>query len=154
MYLVGFLFGLGFDTATEVGLLGISAAGATTGMSIWSIMIFPILFASGMSLVDSLYNAVMVGAYGWAFAKPVRKLYYNMIITATSVIIALFIGGLEALGLLVDKLNLHGDVWDAVSYLNNNMGNVGYWVIGMFILFWIISVLNFRWRKYDSLLAD
>jgi high-affinity nickel-transport protein len=77
-----------------------------------------------------------------------------MIITATSVIIALFIGGLEALGLLVDKLNLHGDVWDAVSYLNNNMGNVGYWVIGMFILFWIISVLNFRWRKYDSLLVD
>jgi high-affinity nickel-transport protein len=154
MYLVGFLFGLGFDTATEVGLLGISAAGATTGMSIWSIMIFPILFASGMSLVDSLDNAVMVGAYGWAFAKPVRKLYYNMIITATSVIIALFIGGLEALGLLVDRLNLHGDVWDAVSYLNNNMGNVGYWVIGMFILFWIISVLNFRWRKYDSLLVD
>ncbi len=96
----------------------------------------------------------MVGAYGWSFAKPVRKLYYNMTITATSVIIALFIGGLEALGLLVEQFNLHGFIWDKVSYLNNNMGSVGYWVIGLFVLFWIISVLNFRWRKYDNLLAN
>jgi high-affinity nickel-transport protein len=154
MYLVGFLFGLGFDTATEVGLLGMSATGASSGMPIWSIMVFPVLFASGMSLIDSLDNFVMVGAYGWAFAKPVRKLYYNMTITATSVIIALFIGGLEALGLLVEQFNLHGFIWDKVSYLNNNMGSVGYWVIGLFVLFWIISVLNFRWRKYDNLLAN
>ncbi|WP_413726152.1 HoxN/HupN/NixA family nickel/cobalt transporter [Sodalis sp. RH16] len=151
MYLVGFLFGLGFDTATEVGLLGISAAGATSGMSLWSIMVFPVLFASGMALIDSLDNFVMVGAYGWAFTKPVRKLYYNMTITATSVIIALFIGGLETLGLIAGQFDLHGGFWDLIAYLNDNMGNVGYWVIGLFICFWIISVLNFRWRKYDSL---
>ncbi|WP_213993563.1 HoxN/HupN/NixA family nickel/cobalt transporter [Sodalis sp. dw_96] len=151
MYLVGFLFGLGFDTATEVGLLGISAAGATSGMSLWSIMVFPVLFASGMALIDSLDNFVMVGAYGWAFTKPVRKLYYNMTITATSVIIALFIGGLETLGLIAGQFELHGGFWDLIAYLNDNMGNVGYWVIGLFICFWIVSVLNFRWRKYDSL---
>ena len=96
MYLVGFLFGLGFDTATEIGVLGISAASASSGMSVWSIMIFPALFASGMALVDTLDNLLMVGAYGWAFNKPQRKLYYNMTITGTSVVVALFIGGLEA----------------------------------------------------------
>ena len=104
MYLVGFLFGLGFDTATEVGVLGISAASASSGVSIWSIMVFPALFASGMALVDTLDNVLMVGAYGWAFSKPQRKLYYNMTITGTSVVVALFIGGLEALGLLMDKI--------------------------------------------------
>ena len=98
MYLVGFLFGLGFDTATEIGVLGISAAGASEGMSIWSILIFPALFTSGMALIDTLDSIIMVGAYGWAFNKPQRKLYYNMTITGTSVIVALFIGGTEALG--------------------------------------------------------
>lgn len=90
---VGFLFGTGFDTATEIGVLGISAASASSGMSVWSIMIFPALFASGMALVDTLDNLLMVGAYGWAFNKPQRKLYYNMTITGTSVVVALFIGG-------------------------------------------------------------
>ncbi len=84
MYPVGFLFGLGFDTATEIGVLGISAASATHGMNLWSIMVFPILFAAGMALIDSLDNFVMIGAYGWAFSKPVRKLYYNITITAAS----------------------------------------------------------------------
>jgi len=115
MYLVGFLFGLGFDTATEIGVLGISAASASHGMSIWSIMVFPALFASGMALVDTLDNLLMVGAYGWAFNKPQRKLYYNMTITGTSVVVALFIGGLEALGLLMDKFGLSGGLWDAVA---------------------------------------
>ncbi len=100
------MFGLGFDTATEIGVLGISAASATHGMNLWSIMVFPILFAAGMALIDSLDNFVMIGAYGWAFSKPVRKLYYNITITAASVIIAFFIGGIEALGLIADKLNL------------------------------------------------
>ncbi|TKI04469.1 HoxN/HupN/NixA family nickel/cobalt transporter [Martelella alba] len=154
MYLVGFLFGLGFDTATEVGLLGISAAGAGSGMSMWSIMIFPVLFASGMALIDTLDNFVMVGAYGWAFAKPVRKLYYNMTITATSVFVALFIGGLEALGLISDQWSLHGGIWNIIGNLNDNMGNVGYWIIALFVLFWIISILNFRWRQYDKLISQ
>jgi len=151
MYLVGFLFGLGFDTATEIGLLGISAAGASSGMSVWSILVFPALFASGMALVDSLDNFGMGGAYGWAFDKPVRKLYYNMTITATSVVIALFIGGLEALGLLADKLDLHGGIWVVVGRLNENMGSVGYAAVAIFVVFWGISALNYRRKGYDNL---
>ncbi|MNG85632.1 High-affinity nickel transport protein [compost metagenome] len=151
MYLVGFLFGLGFDTATEVGLLGISAAGAGSGMSVWSIMIFPLLFASGMALVDSLDNFVMIGAYGWAFNQPVRKLYYNMTITATSVAIAVLIGGLEGLGLLAEKLNLHGALWDGIALLNDNMGSVGYAAIALFVLFWVLSAVNYRRKNYDAL---
>lgn len=151
MYLVGFLFGLGFDTATEVGLLGISAAGASSGMSVWAIMIFPALFTSGMALVDTLDNILMVGAYGWAFNKPQRKLYYNMTITGTSVIVALFIGGLEALGLVVDKFSLHGGMWDGVETLSDNLGNAGFVVIGLFALCWLASLVNYRWRNYDAL---
>jgi high-affinity nickel-transport protein len=151
MYLVGFLFGLGFDTATEIGLLGISTAGVSSGMSVWSILIFPALFTSGMALIDSLDNFVMVGAYGWAFDKPVRKLYYNMTITAASVVIALFIGGLEALGLLADKLDLQGGLWDRVGALNEHMGSVGYAAVAIFVVIWGISVVNYRYRKYDQL---
>ncbi|MFL4454306.1 HoxN/HupN/NixA family nickel/cobalt transporter [Serratia marcescens] len=151
MYLVGFLFGLGFDTATEVGLLGISAAGAGHGMNLWSIMLFPALFAAGMALIDSIDNFVMIGAYGWAFSKPIRKLYYNMTITAASVIIAVFIGGIEALGLIADKLALSGPLWDAVARLNDHLGEMGYWVIAVFIFCWLVSVVNYRLRGYDKL---
>ena len=151
MYLVGFLFGLGFDTATEVGVLGISAAGASNGMSIWSIMIFPALFASGMALVDTLDNVLMVGAYGWAFNKPQRKLYYNMTITGTSVVVALVIGGLEALGLVMDKFELSGGIWTLVGALNDNLGNAGFVVIGVFVACWAISMAVYRWRGYDAL---
>lgn len=151
MYLVGFLFGLGFDTATEVGLLGISAAGAGHGMSLWSIMLFPALFAAGMALIDSIDNFVMIGAYGWAFSKPIRKLYYNMTITAASVLIAVFIGGIEALGLIADKLTLSGPLWDAVARLNDHLGEMGYWVIAVFIFCWLVSVVNYRLRGYDKL---
>lgn len=151
MYLVGFLFGLGFDTATEIGVLGISAASASSGMSIWSILVFPALFASGMALIDTLDNILMVGAYGWAFNKPQRKLYYNMTVTGTSVIVALFIGGMEALGLLVDKFDLQGGVWALVSGLNDNLGNAGFMVIGVFIACWGLSMINYRWKGYDSL---
>jgi high-affinity nickel-transport protein len=154
MYLVGFLFGLGFDTATEVGLLGISAASAGQGMNLWSIMLFPALFAAGMVLIDSIDNFVMVGAYGWAFSKPIRKLYYNMTITAASVIIAVFIGGLEALGLIADKLALSGPLWDRVARLNDHLGEMGYWVIAVFILCWLVSVVNYRLRGYDKIMLS
>lgn len=153
MYLVGFLFGLGFDTATEIGVLGISAASASNGMSVWSIMIFPALFASGMALVDTLDNLLMVGAYGWAFNKPQRKLYYNMTITGTSVVVALFIGGLEALGLLMDKFALSGGLWDRISAVNDNLGNAGFVVVGLFVACWLISMINYRWRGYDTLVV-
>lgn len=151
MYLVGFLFGLGFDTATEIGLLGISAASVASGLSVWHILVFPALFASGMALIDSLDNLVMVGAYGWAFDKPIRKLYYNMTITAISVVIAFFIGGLEALGLIAAKLELNHGIWVLINTLNENMGNVGYAAVIIFILCWIFSVINYRFKKYDSL---
>ncbi len=154
MYLVGFLFGLGFDTATEIGVLGISAAGASNGMSVWSILIFPALFTSGMALIDTLDNIIMVGAYGWAFNKPQRKLYYNMTITGTSVIVALFIGGAEAMGLVMDKMDLHDGIWEYVGVMNDNLGNAGFFVAGLFILCWLISILNYKWRGYDALAID
>ena len=100
MYPVGVLFGLGFDTATEVGLLGISAAEASKGLPIWSIMVFPALFTAGMALIDTTESVLMLGAYGWAFAKPLRKLYYNITITSVSVLVALIVGGIETLGLV------------------------------------------------------
>src|SRR5882724_4010970 len=108
MYPLGFLFGLGFDTATEIGLLGIAAAQASNGLPIWSILVFPALFTAGMTLVDTADSILMTGAYGWALAKPVRKLYYNMTITFVSVIVAAIVGGAEALGLIVEKFGLTG----------------------------------------------
>ena len=154
MYPVGFLFGLGFDTATEIGLLGISATSASHGISLWSIMVFPVLFAVGMALIDSLDNFVMIGAYGWAFSKPVRKLYYNITITAASVVVALFIGGVEALGLIADKLELSGGIWTPINAISDHFCEIGYWIIGMFVLCWLISALNYYLRGYDHLGAN
>ncbi|MBI0278613.1 HoxN/HupN/NixA family nickel/cobalt transporter (plasmid) [Hafnia alvei] len=154
MYFVGFLFGLGFDTATEISLLGISAASATHGINMWSIMIFPVLFATGMVLIDSLDNFVMIGAYGWAFSKPIKKLYYNMTITGISVLIALFIGGIETLGLLADKLDLNGGGWMYINKINDNFGSIGYLVIGLFILCWLMSGINYYIRGYDKIIID
>ena len=151
MYPLGFLFGLGFDTATEVGLLGISAVQGSQGLSIWSILVFPALFTAGMSLVDTTDSILMLGAYGWAFVKPIRKLYYNMTITAVSVIVAVVIGGIEALGLVGDKLNLTGPVWDLIGSLNDSLGTVGYLIIGIFVVSWIVSALIYRVKRYDEI---
>jgi len=151
MYPVGFLFGLGFDTATEVALFGISAAAAAKGLSIGSMMIFPVLFAAGMVLVDTTDGIVMVGAYGWAFVKPIRKLYYNMTITFVSVVVAFFIGGVEALGLLKDKLNLSGGFWDLVGNLNDNFGSLGFIIIGVFVISWAGSMIIYRLMRYDQI---
>ncbi len=115
MFPIGFLFGLGFDTATEVALFGISAVQATNGASLATIMVFPALFAAGMTLIDTTDGVLMLGAYGWAFMKPIRKLYYNMTITAVSVVVALVVGGLETLNLIGDQLGLAdgGGFWGA-----------------------------------------
>ena len=150
MYPLGFLFGLGFDTATEIGLLGIAATQASQGLSPWAIMVFPILFSAGMSLVDTLDGHLMLGAYGWAYLKPIRKIYYNMTITLVSVIVAVVIGGIEALGLLADQLKLQGPVWDAIGTLNDNFGTLGYVIIGIFALSWMVSVLIYRTKRFDE----
>ena len=151
MYPLGVLFGLGFDTATEIGLLGISAAEASKGLPLWSIMVFPALFAAGMSLIDTTDNILMLGAYGWAFIKPVRKLYYNMTITFVSVIVALVVGGIEALGLLAGEFHWNGLFWDAVLKLNGNFGALGYFIIGIFALSWVLSIAIYKWRRFDEL---
>jgi len=151
MYPLGVLFGLGFDTATEIGLLGISAAQASAGLPIWSILIFPLLFTAGMSLIDTTDSILMLGAYGWAFVKPVRKLYYNMTITFVSVIVALVVGGIEALGLLADQLHLNGAVWDAIGSLNDNFGTLGFIIVGIFALSWVLSLAFYKWRRFDDL---
>jgi high-affinity nickel-transport protein len=151
MYPLGFLFGLGFDTATEIGLLGISATQATQGLSPFSILVFPALFTAGMTLVDTTDGVFMVGAYGWAFVNPLRKLWYNLTITAISVVIALLIGGTEALGLLAAKLNLGGTFWTGVRNLNEDLGSFGFLVIGLFVLSWTISALIYRWNRYGEL---
>ncbi len=153
MYPVGFLFGLGFDTATEVGLLGIAATQAAQGMSSWQVLVFPALFTAGMALVDTADSVLMVGAYGWAYVNPLRKLWYNLTITAVSVIVALLIGGVEALGLIADQLQLEGGVWRVVAALNDNMADFGFAVVGIFALCWAISALVYRRMGYDRLAA-
>ena len=151
MYPLGLLFGLGFDTATEVALLGISAAAAAKGMSIWSIMLFPALFAAGMSLIDTTDGILMLGAYNWAFIKPIRKLYYNLTITVVSVVVAILIGGIEALGLLGDQFALRGAFWDGVSTLNDHFTALGVAVIGLFIAAWVGSVIIYRYTNLDEI---
>ena len=151
MYPLGVLFGLGFDTATEIGLLGISAAEASRGLPLWSILAFPVLFAAGMSLVDTTDNILMLGAYGWAFIKPVRKLYYNMTITFVSVLVALVVGGIEALSLLAGQLHLGGVFWQLVLRLNSSFGALGYFIIGLFALSWIVSIAIYKWRRFDEM---
>lgn len=149
MYPLGFLFGLGFDTATEISLLAISAASTAQGLSIWSMLVFPALFTAGMSLVDTADGLLMLGAYGWAFIKPHRKLYYNITITSMSALIALIVGGLEALNLIGDQFQLKGMFWDAVSNANDHFGIVGCVTIGIFLGAWAISFLIYRAYKYD-----
>ena len=151
MYPLGFLFGLGFDTASEVGLLGIAAAGGSQGLSIWSILVFPVLFTAGMSLIDTTDSVLMLGAYGWAFQKPLRKLYYNMTITSVSIIVALLVGGIEALGLVGDQFDLKGAFWDLVGSANDHFGYIGFAIIGVFIGAWIISAVIYRAKGYDNL---
>ena len=151
MYPLGLLFGLGFDTATEIGLLGISAAEAAKGLSLWSILVFPALFAAGMSLVDTTDNILMLGAYGWAYIKPIRKLYYNLTITFVSVAVAFAVGGIEALGLIAGRFHLTGFFWILIQKLNNNFGVLGYCIIALFALSWILSIAFYRWRRYDHL---
>ncbi len=151
MYPIGVLFGLGFDTATEVGLLGIAAVEAGKGLPVPYILIFPALFTAGMCLLDTTDGILMLGAYGWAFVKPVRKLYYNLNITLVSVVVALFVGGVEALSIVSSELNLSGGLWNFVGNLSSNFGTLGFIIIGMFLASWGISTLIYKLKRYDDL---
>jgi high-affinity nickel-transport protein len=151
MYPLGLMFGLGFDTATEVALLGISATQAAQGLSPFALLLFPALFTAAMTLVDTADGVLMVAAYGWAFVNPLRKLWYNITLTAASVLVAVFIGGIEGLGLLVEKFNLTGPFWNTVTTLNDDFQLFGCLIVGMFVASWIASLLLYRWKRYDEL---
>ncbi|WBO24385.1 HoxN/HupN/NixA family nickel/cobalt transporter [Sphingomonas abietis] len=144
MYPLGFLFGLGFDTASEIGLLGISAAQASHGAPFWTILIFPALFTAGMSLVDATDSVLMVGAYGWAFVKPVRKLYYNLTMTFLSVVIAIVVGGTEAAGLLADRFGFSGEGRNWIDGVSQRIGTMGLAIVTLFVLSWAVSALTYR----------
>jgi high-affinity nickel-transport protein len=150
MYPLGVLFGLGFDTATEIGLLGISAAEASRGLPILSILVFPVLFAAGMSLIDTTDNILMLGAYSWAYIKPIRKLYYNLTITTVSVVVAFVVGGIEALGLLGGQFHLQGTFWGLIGRLNDNFGVLGYCIVALFALAWVVSIAIYKLRRFDD----
>ena len=156
MYPLGVLFGLGFDTASEIGLLGISATQASQALPIWSIMVFPALFTAGMTLVDTTDSILMLGAYGWAFVKPIRKLYYNLTITAASVLVAVIVGGLETLSLIGDQLGLTdgGGFWGAIGSLNDSFGVLGYLIVGIFAAIWLVSYVVYRVNRYDEIEAS
>lgn len=151
MYPMGVLFGLGFDTATEVGLLGIAAFSAGHGVPIVAILLFPALFTAGMTLMDTTDSILMLGAYGWAFVKPIRKLYYNLNITLVSVIVALAIGGLEALSIVITELKLSGAPWDQINLLNGQFGLLGVVIVGLFLVSWLVSTIIYRVKRYDDI---
>ena len=154
MFPIGFLFGLGFDTATEISLFTIAASQASGGMSFGAVMLFPALFTAGMTLIDTTDSVLMVGAYGWAFLNPIRKIWYNLTITAISALVAFVIGGIEALGLVADRLGLAGGFWDLIDGLNGGLANFGYLVVGIFLASWAVSYLLYRWQGFDRPAVD
>lgn len=153
MYPLGLLFGLGFDTATEVGILSLGAVAATSGMPVVYVLLLPLLFTAGMSLVDTTDGIMMLGAYGWAFVKPVRKLYYNLNITLISVLVALLVGTIELLQILSTELRLDGPVW---TFVNDtlNLSNLGYFIVGIFVVAWLGSTIIYRVKRYEDIEAS
>jgi nickel/cobalt transporter (NiCoT) family protein len=148
LYPIGLLFALGFETASEISLFGLSAQ-ASDAASSWSILAFPALFAAGMTLVDTTDGVLMLGAYGWAYRKPIRKLFYNLTITSVSVLVALVVGGIETLGLIGSQLQLHSAFWKTISDLNENFGALGYGIVALFVVSWGVSFLVYRLKGYD-----
>ena len=148
MYPTGFLFGLGFDTVSEIGLLVIAGGAVAANLPWWAVLTLPILFAAGMSLLDTLDGAFMNVAYGWAFARPVRKIYYNITVTALSVAVALIIGGIQIVGLLADKAGIQGGPVAAIADLDLNY--VGYGIVILFMVTWAASVAIWKLGRIDE----
>jgi len=148
MYPIGILFGLGFDTATFVGLLAISATSAAGGFPWFGILALPLIFAGGMSLMDTADGAFMNVAYGWAFSKPVRKVFYNLAITGLSVGVALVIGTIELLSIMADRLNLHGGVWNVVGHIDLN--TIGFIIVGLFVATWVVAMAVWKWGRIED----
>lgn len=148
MYPLGILFGLGFDTATEIGLLVLAGSSIIAGLPWWAVISLPLFFAGGMSLLDTIDGSFMNFAYGWAFSKPVRKVYYNIIITGLSVGVALFVGGLEICQVIAEQLNLSGGFWDyALAF---NLNSAGYFIVAAFVVVWAIGLLIWRFGKIEQ----
>jgi nickel/cobalt transporter (NiCoT) family protein len=148
MYPVGVLFGLGFDTATEVALLFLAAGAATSGLPVYAILCLPLLFAAGMSLLDTIDGSFMNFAYSWAFSKPIRKMYYNLTITGLSVAVAVIVGTVELLSVAAAQLGLHGAFWSWVSHINLNA--VGYFIVGLFAVTWLLSLVIWRLGRIEE----
>ena len=148
MYPLGILFGLGFDTATEIGLLVLAGSSVIAGLPWWAIISLPLFFAGGMSLLDTIDGSFMNFAYGWAFSKPVRKVYYNIIITGLSVAVALFVGGLEILQVIAQQLNLSGPFWNYA--LDFNLNSAGYFIVAAFAVVWGIALLIWRFGRIEE----
>src|SRR5690348_11026739 len=148
MYPIGFLFGLGFDTATEVALLVLAGTAVIGGLPFYAILSLPILFAAGMSLFDTADGCFMNFAYDWAFAKPVRKVYYNMTITGLSVFVAVFIGAIEILGLIAQNAHLDGSFWDFLAGFNIN--TAGFVIVGVFVVTWIVALAIWHFGRIEQ----
>jgi nickel/cobalt transporter (NiCoT) family protein len=152
MYPLGCLFGLGFDTATEVGLLVLAGGAAASGLPFYAVICLPLLFAAGMALFDTLDGAFMNFAYGWAFSKPIRKIFYNITVTGLSVAVALLIGSIELLAVLADRLSLSGGIWDFVSHLDLNL--VGYAIAGLFVMTWALALAVWHFGRIEERWSD
>jgi high-affinity nickel-transport protein len=148
MYPIGFLFGLGFDTATEVALLVLAGTAVVGGLPFYAILSLPILFAAGMSLFDTLDGCFMNFAYDWAFAKPIRKVYYNLTITGLSVFVALFVGAVEVLGLLGHEGHLSGGFWSFIQDFNIN--TAGFFIVGVFVVTWVVALAVWHFGRLEE----
>jgi high-affinity nickel-transport protein len=148
LYFVGMVFGIGFDTTTEVVLLAATAYAAIQGLPYFAVLALPFLFAGGMMLFDTLDGAFMNFAYGWAFARPVRKVYYNLVITGLSIGAAFIIGTIELLGVLTSELHLRGAFWDVMANFNINVA--GFVIAAMFVLVWAAALAYWRWGKVED----
>jgi high-affinity nickel-transport protein len=149
MYPIGFLFGLGFDTASEVAILAISAGAAAKGLPFVAVIALPLIFAAGMSLMDTADGAFMAKAYSWAFTSPIRKVFYNLTMTSLSVFVALFIGGMELMQALIRAFGLKGGAFSAIASFDL-VGRAGYFIVAAFVLAWVAALLIYKARRIDE----